>query len=285
VLQGHPFQSNKVKLRKDKKIMSSISVRGHVVICGWNERGYSIIQQLHQDVIKDKKPILIVSEEISDIVFTDDDIYNNVYIVNGAPSNVKILRRANITDADTAIILAEGKESASADVKCLTIALAIESLNAQVHTVVELMDANNKEHFERAGVDEVIAASEITESLLAQGAVTHGISTLFLNLLAYSEQSNEVYKLPLPESWDGLSFGKLLNDLIEHQVILVGVTRADTPEVGTKQLKVKEGFIINPRGDYQLRKGDNILVVAFSEPNVEMLLSEVPSQELDTVET
>jgi hypothetical protein len=64
--------------RGAREIMSSITVKGHVVICGWNERGYSIIQQLHQDVIKDKKPILIVSEKTSDIVFTDDDIYNNV---------------------------------------------------------------------------------------------------------------------------------------------------------------------------------------------------------------
>jgi voltage-gated potassium channel len=256
--------------------MGSITVKGHVVICGWNERGYNIIQQLHQDVIKDKKPILIVSEDISGIVFTDDDVYNNVYIVNGDPSNAKILRRANIADADTAIILSESKEIASADVKCLTIALAIESLNARVHTVVELMDPNNKEHFQRAGVDEVIAASEITEKLLAQGAVTHGISKVFLNLLTYSEQTNEVYKLPLPESWDQLSFGQLLNHLIEHQVILVGVTRVEAPEAETKQLKLEEEFIINPGSDYQLRRGDNILVVAFSEPDVETLLSEVP---------
>ncbi len=254
--------------------MSSISVREHIVICGWNERGYSIIQQLHQDVIKDKKPILIVSEDISDIEFTDDDIYNNVYIVNGDPSNVKILRRANIVDANTAIILAESEDSASADVKSLTIALAIESLNAQVHTVVELMDENNKEHFERAGVDEVISVSEITEKLLAQGAVTHGITKLFLNLLTYSEQSNEIYKLPLPESWGGLPFRNLLNHLIEHQVILVGVTRTEVPKAGTKRFELKEEFIINPEGDYQLRKGDNILVVAFSEPNIEMLITE-----------
>ena len=164
----------------------------------------------HQNVIKDKKPILIVSENISDIEFTDDDIYNNVYIVNGDPSNVKILKRANIVDADTAITLAESKEIASADVTSLTIALAIESLNARVHTVVELMNENNKEHFERAGVDEVIAVSEITERLLVQGTVTHGITQLFLHLLTYSEQSNETYRLPLPESWDGLTFGKLL---------------------------------------------------------------------------
>jgi Trk K+ transport system NAD-binding subunit len=191
------------------------------------------------------------------------------------------LRRANIADSDTAIILSESEESASSDVKCLTIALAIESLNTRVHTVVELMDPNNKDHFERAGVDEVIAASEITEKLLAQGAVTHGITEVFLNLLTYSEQSCEVYKLPLPERWDRLSFGKLLNHLIEHQVILVGITRAEMWEAGTTQPKLEERFIINPGSDYQLEKGDNILVVAFSEPNMEMLLSKVPNEELD----
>jgi voltage-gated potassium channel len=247
-----------------------------VVICGWNERGYSIIQQLHQDVIKDKKPILIVSENISDIEFTDNDIYNNVYIVNGDPSNVKILRRANIAAADTAIILAASKDRASADVTALTIALAIESMNAQVHTVVELMDANNKEHFKRAGVDEVIAVSEITERLLAQGAVTHGITRIFLNLLTYSEQTNEIYKLPLPESGAGLTFGNILTRLIEHQAILVGVTRTGTPKDVTKHLELEEEFIINPEGDYRLRKGDNILVVAFSEPDLDILLSEIP---------
>ena len=252
------------------KIMSSIAVRGHVIICGWNEHGYSIIQQLHQNAVKGKRPILIVSEEISHIKFTDDDIYNDVYIVNGDPSNAKILRRSNISDADTAIILAEDKEAASADVRSLTIALAIESLNTRVHTVVELMDANNKEHFERAGVDEVVAASEITESLLAQGAVTHGISRLFLDLLTCSEHSNEVYKLPLPRSCRRMSFGDLLNRLIEHQVILVGVTRVEIPKNKTEQ-KPKEKFIINPKRDYLLRKGDNILVVAFSEPNMEGL--------------
>ncbi len=263
--------------------MSSITVSGHVVICGWNERGYSIIQQLHQHVVKDKRPILIVSEKTSDIAFTDDDIYNNVYIVNGDPSNAKILRRANIPDADTAIILAEGEDIASADVRSLTIALAIESLSARVHTVVELLDANNKEHFQRAGVDEVIAASEIAESLLAQGAVTHGISKLFLNLLTYSERSNEIYKLPMPQSCNGMLFGDLLNRLIERQVILVGVTRVEMSK-DEKKRDSNEDFIINPIHDYLLRSGDNILVVAFSEPNLENILSEVHNEDLNTGE-
>lgn len=53
------------------------------------------------------------------------------------------------------------------------------------------------------------------------------------------------------------------------------------PESATKPLK--EEFIINPGGDYQLRKGDDILVIAFSELNIEMLLSEVPSSTINEV--
>lgn len=78
-----------------------------------------------------------------------------------------------------------------------------------------------------------------------------------------------------------MTFKKLLNNLIEHQVILVGITRTKMPESATKPLK--EEFIINPGGDYQLRKGDDILVIAFSELNIEMLLSEVPSSTINEV--
>ena len=58
-------------------------------------------------------------------------------------------------------------------------------------------------------------------------------------------------------------FGDLLNRLVEHQVILVGVTQVEMPADEIKR-KPAEELIINPRRDYPLRAGDNILVVAFS---------------------
>ena len=98
------------------------------------------------------------------------------------------------------------------------------------------------------------------------------------------KQSNEIYKLPLPDGLIGTPFRQLLNDLIEYQVIPVGITRIEM-STETKQLKPREEFIINPEGDKRLRRGDNILVIAFSEPNIELLLSQVSNEASDVGDT
>lgn len=235
-----------------------MKIKDHIVICHWNSKAVNIIKELHAPVVKGKKTIVIIDKDIGEM--PKDSEFDDVYAVHGDPTDDTTLKRANVAEAYSAIILANEDEREYADSKSILIALAIENINSKVYTCVEVLDSRNIVHFRRTTVDEIISVNEISEKMLSQASMNPGITNFFLELLTFQEEGNEVYRLDLPKNYVGKTFRSLFVKLIEKRIILTGLKH-----IGS------HAPLINPPAGTRFKKGDTIWVIAITKPDIDDL--------------
>lgn len=239
--------------------MINQGIHSHVVICNWNQHADSIVKELHADVIRTKRPIIIITPNPADVPSAHHRAYQGVFIINGDPTDERFLRRAHLDTADSAIILADRRKGESADAYSIIIALAVESINPDVYTIVELLNHRNKIHFAHTQVDELVCVEEISEKVIAQSAITHGISEVYLHLLSATRDSNEIYIVPVPAFMSGWSFGRVTRWL-DGKINIIPIGFINTGE----------RLVINPEKpeSARLEPGARLIVLAYEEPDL-----------------
>ena len=237
-------------MRKDLG-MGHAKFQEHIVICGWSAKGEEILRELHAEEVEDKSPIALLAQ--LETTPTRDSL---VTFVRGNPSNSEDLMRAGIDRASTAIILADTsnptQDSDDVDAKTLLTTLAVESMNPDCYTCVEVIRSENRQHFQRTKADELVVSAELTGALLASSAVTHGLSRVITDLLTHPE-GNEFYQVNAPDEIAGKPFGEAMQLLKEHyDCIPMAVTTGN-------------GWQINPPKEQPIEAGSRLLVIAGSE--------------------
>ena len=283
-------------MNKDPRRKAANGVlQDHIVICNWNDLGEEIVHQLHASVVRNKRAIVIITDQPEDIPRAEfkgeDDPFHDVFVIPGDPARDKILARASIAKANTAIVLSDPREGEYADTKSVLIALAIESIEPKVHTIVELLHSRSKIHFRHTHVDEVVCVDELTEKLLAQASLTHGLSEFYMRLLTATEDTNEVYLVDVPKSFVGKTYRQLEKALVDYEeedVVLVGIQTktprrkgdavGDAMSIDVPQLTINppakkhlpKGSPLKDR-DYVLEEHDKIFVIAYNCPTLKSL--------------
>ncbi|TES92921.1 MAG: hypothetical protein E3J87_03585 [Candidatus Cloacimonadota bacterium] len=256
-----------------RRFMPPKKLSKHIVICNWNNKGINIIRELRAKVLKIKRPIVIVSNKVEEKAFPElDELeeFKKVYIVQGDPTNVLNLKRAKIMDAYSCIILSQKSAGNYADAQSMLIAMTIKQLCSEnkcqkIHIVTEAVDPKNFEHLYKAGCDEIVSAGDFALRIIAQSALTPGLSKVYTNLITVSEETNEIYQLPVPPQYYGKTFEELGADILKKRntknpSILIGV-------------KSKEKIMLNPRKDLfnKFEEGDKIFLVSFTYPDLDFL--------------
>jgi len=258
----------------------SFKLDDHIVLFGWSDKADGIVRELHAEVLPAKKPIVIVTEQEERLPLPDATAYESVWTVYGTPTSDETLRRADVAAADTAIILADEAE-ADPDAKSLLICLAVETHNPRVYTCVELKDQRNRRHFDRINADELVCVCDISENLMAQMAMSKGISSVLGELLTFQVRGNELYTVPPPIAAveQGRTFGEISEALQAHRIIAVGLQEEPAPSTGahfadreSRLTGICRGrIVINPPHDRKVGPGEKVLVLAFSEPDLDAL--------------
>lgn len=233
-------------------------LNSHIVICNWNEKGDAIIKELHSSVHKVKKPIVIITKNPQIIPSSAEEEYEKVFIISGDPTDENILKRASLESADSAIVLSDFDRGEYADAYSIIIALAIEGINKDIYTIVELQKSRNKIHFKNSYVDEIICVEEITEKLAAQSTLNHGISYVYLHLLSATLDTNEIYIIPLPDKIKGMEFSKLMHKMTSSDIGIILIGYISDNKV-----------FINPKKDESLivlKPGDKLITIAYEKP-------------------
>lgn len=222
--------------------------KNHIIICGPAEKAKRIIAQLRSPDIKTKRPIVYLADVPKNPLPEED-----IDFVSGDPTKDGDMRKAGVTSAYGAIILADEKAE-NPDAQVILTTLTIESLNRDVYTCAEILDPKNEQHLRKANVDEVICPARFGEYLILQSSVSHGVSKLFSSLLTFGE-GDEVYRIPLPSKYINKGFKEAFLDLGKgRDIILVAVER-------NGEIK------INPKGEFKLKEGDHLFVISEEEPS------------------
>lgn len=256
------------------RIVDRVKMTGHIVICGWNAQGESIVRELLAAAPHMSHDIVVLAQSENRPVQADE-----VEFINGDPTQDPDLQRARVQDAKSVIVLTDFTQNPNeADGKALLIALAVETLNQKVHTCVQILNSNNRIHFERANVDEVICLDHLGGNLAVASALNHGVSYLISELLTFNSGS-ELYRYSseLPGTLIGKTFSEAVSILAKQHILPLGLEIQNSDHLrsvlaGDVLHPVKEGdgdkvIVVNPQGDYALQAGDVIFLIAESEPH------------------
>jgi len=261
-------------------------IKDHVIICNWTNKADVIVRQLHDESVHGKSPIIVVTENPELVPKSNEHAYRGLLIVGGDPADREILERADIKTAKTAVILANEENIENTDSKSILIQLAIDSINPNVHCIVELVKSSSEMYFQYTHVNEIICLEQLAEKLLSQAALTPGLSKVYMNLLTQSLDTNEIYMEDLPKSFVGHSYEEVEKKIIsieDKDIILIGwATEVQKSVNGEKVLSSKgepimeKEIIINPKstanGEYskkhRFKKGDSLFVISYEKPEL-----------------
>ena len=227
--------------------MGTYKGSGHVLVCGWSRKGPEIVRELRAREVEDPRELVILAERETSPL---DE--KGITFIRGNPSSADDLNRAGLERVSTVIVLADesntSNEPDDVDARSLLTTLAVESINHEAYTCVEVIKSENRAHFERTHADELVVSAELTGALLAASARTHGLTDVIADLLTHPE-GQELYRVPLPAELVNQSARHALEVLKDHyDSLLVGVFSNGKCHV-------------NPRNDTVLSAGDELLVV------------------------
>jgi voltage-gated potassium channel len=227
-------------LLKEGQGLGASGFRNHIVVCGWNATAREAIDELRSDDYK-RRLVLIHDTE-------RNPAEGQAYYVRGDPTSTEDLLRADITDAEAALIF-PASASNEADMRSILTVMAIESVAPHVRTVAEVNNPRHVEHFRRAHVDEVLVTPRLASHLLARAALYPGLSDLVTDMVSGGEGS-ELYRVAIPNDYAGLAIDEASRRLRdEHHATLLAVNRGGQT-------------FMNPASDFVVETGDEALVVA-----------------------
>ena len=217
------------KIREGKGL-ETITLKDHLVLCGWNTNAEEVIESLLRAMPAQKVQLVLVNElseeELESLKFKYRDY--NFKFLRGDFAHEDILARANIAKARSAILLADtsGHHSLEkADERTILATLAIKSIAPEVKTCAELLNPENMQHLRRANVDEIVVRGEHLGNLLAGATISPGLPRIISSLLSPAEENN-LWKVAIPRRFIGKTVAELSAHLRkEHQALFVGLLR------------------------------------------------------------
>jgi len=251
-----------------KKVKSS----GHIVVCGWNFQGEQIISHLLSPDQKQHRQIVVLAN-LERRPVKDE----RVEFIVGDPTQDEDLVRAGVQRADSVIVLTDlTKGPNDADAEALMVVLAVESLNREVHTCVQLRHSANRMHLQRAHADEIICLDQLGGNLVVASALNHGLSNVVSELLTFNVGS-EFYRYDghISDSIVGREFAEVVQLLAQRRMILLAVEtnecedlrRQLSEDILYKPPEQERVMVVNPQSQYKIRQGDALFLIAESEPN------------------
>lgn len=157
--------------------MLKVRMKKHVIVCNYDSAAKEIVENASKRGI----PVVIVSEtEVNEPGL--DFSY-----VRGSCLDERVLERAGIRNADTAVILAgnhvNALEDAKTDAMIILTGMKIKKINPKVFIIAEILLQKSSEHAEAVGIDEVVVRGTLSSSLLSRAIDSRGISKVLISML------------------------------------------------------------------------------------------------------
>lgn len=220
----------------DGKIMAEGNyLEDHIVIVGWSQRVGRIIRELRyaeESSGSESRPLVVIAhpEDTASISDSDAGEMSRVYFIYGDPRLPSVLERACLRSSASMILPAFFRAGTHSDGEGVLVLLNALRVNPRLKVCIEVADATHAEIVKSVSrIDlsgskvEVVSFESVSERLLAQSAVNHGVIGVFDELLSYEGDTNEFYAVTLHSSWVGATFKELSDACFERGIIAVGI--------------------------------------------------------------
>ncbi|MDT8358652.1 MAG: NAD-binding protein, partial [Methanomicrobiaceae archaeon] len=217
-----------------------VKMKNHVIICNWNPIAEEIV---HEVVEEGMEPVVLAPLETSPM--------EKLEFVRGTSLHRADLKRANVEEARSAIVLAEiladGDLAGGIDAKSVLSVMNIKKMNPSVHVVVELLKTDSVENAKLAGADEIVVRGDFIAKLLAKGVVDPGTIDIIETILT-ARSGEEIFEDDLPAGFEGTRFGDLVTMMLEKNALPIA-------------LRHESEIRVNPSKDYSLHQ-ESVIYIA-----------------------
>ena len=243
-----------IELRsKRNRGLKRVTVRGHVLICGWNETGEDLVRNILADR---RRPSIVILADLPEKPLDLDGVAGVDFVHGGVTETG--LSMANARQTDSAVILGnqEIEDVAGRDAKTLIAALTLKEYSPETYVCIQLFDSASTDHADVSRADEVVVVGALAGALLSRAVLDHGSSRAITSLVR-TEEHCEIYLVPLPPAWPGRRFAEMLETAKrEYDLLLVAVESSG------------DGLTLTPPADYVFAAGDRLAVIAPERPDL-----------------
>lgn len=235
---------------RELKGLRTVSVHDHLVIVHFPslQRVMEVVDQFRNDAMTSESAIVLVDAHLDEL--PPELEVRAVRFVRGNPTSERTLRDASAQHASRALILALRPGDPTSDHASLAVALTLEKLWPELHTVAECVDPEHVPLLERCGCDSVVCLEELASRLLVQESMDPGVKELIRQLT---------------DNADGQQF---------YVVAATGPTwaecRSTLDRAGALALGLRRGskVVVNPPPTEPVRADDMAVCIALTRPGM-----------------
>ena len=276
------------------------------VICNWSEGALGIIIQLHSDVLRyegEAKPVTVIDPDEQSLASLQENYGKYFYDVRfhlGDPSDQNVLRSSGVDKALCVIVLSREEDGENADARTMLTMLALDKIREELieerrqfglgtgegggfqrHGRLPrvLLEFRNQESATQRfrgimeGKEDWVSwldAKTLDTLLFGQAARKPGLVKLYFDLLSFTKQTEEVYRVPMPEAlWKERNGKPLTFRAAALRLMKRSIDGSHVLLIGT----VKDGQVIsNPPPELVLEANNDLLVVSKDPPDLRQLL-------------
>ena len=233
------------RLRKGQGL-ENVNLKKHIVICGWNFNVEDIVKTLEAEL--DYPSIVLVNAcdpaPIGELISKHKK--SEISFVAGDFSKDDVLDKANIRQAECAIIVADTNELTAnkADEKTVITALTIKNMNERIRLYAHVVNRENSSHLKRAKADDIVISDKYSGFLLAMHATNPGVPRVVDELLS-ARLGQAIMRIQLPEAVIGKTFWDAAQYLKQNEnAILIGIGR-ETEAVALNEILSEDNSYID----------------------------------------
>lgn len=275
---------------KERKGLSDIKEKNHIMICGWNNSARKILDFLSRQPGKDIPRIVLVNDLEEGNISSVQNNYPDLEIkfIKGDFTNQEILLKGNVTDARHIILLFDESHpgTAPSDERTIIAAHNINYLKLKGKISLQLREKKYLPNIRREKIQNVVIFDDVGGNLLANSTLNPSVPDFIQEVLKCNE--NKGFKeVDIPGEFVGRKFMELFSHFKEkQQLILLGIVSVqpefsiekilsdDTSnidqfikrqfELSGKKLQVedqKSHIKIKPEDDYLIQENDKAIVL------------------------
>lgn len=237
---------------REMRGMKQVDCSNHILIVHYSDLNgmLQVVTELRCDPLTRDRPLVLIDDRLDECPQELLDL--EVRFVRGNATQIETLERANYAEASHAVVLAQDPTDPRSDQLNLAVAMTIEGLRRQIHTVVECVNPRSVELLRRTGCDSIVCGTQFSSRLLIQELLDPGVREVFEELSSIS-QGQTVYIVGI-ESMAEWTVAELGRWAAARGLILLGVKR------GAK-------VSLNPAPDVSLTRTDKAIVVGPARPD------------------
>ena len=214
-----------LQLKNERGLRRLKDMSGHFLICGWRpdfEKILDAVLKSNSSLKPDK--IVLVNEAPAEKIEALRSLpkYKGMQYIAGDFSNVEVMQKALIKEAERALIIADYSKSSSQleiDSRTVLSVMTMKNLNSKLYVVAELTDSKFENNLQISHCDEIILTKDYECSLLATASCGLGYSNVIKSLIS-SPDGSGISIEDIPQNFIGKPYGEFKQ---EQGGVLIGL--------------------------------------------------------------